>query len=43
MVEPGELIFTGDGRKLRVIDVLPFTAEDQSPFYAAIRVEPGKA
>jgi hypothetical protein len=24
MVQPGELIFTGDGLKLRVIDVLPF-------------------
>jgi hypothetical protein len=35
----GETIFTGDGRKLRVVDVVP-VEEDRSPFVALLRVEP---
>jgi hypothetical protein len=39
LVKPGETIVTGSGRKLRVIDVVPFTDEDESPFVAMLRVE----
>jgi hypothetical protein len=39
LVKPGETIVTGNGRKLRVIDVIPFTDEDESPFVAMLRVE----
>ena len=39
LIQPGEEIVTGDGRKLRVIDLLPFE-EDDSPFVGALRVEP---
>ena len=39
LVKPGETIVTGIGRKLRVIDVIPFTDEDESPFVAMLRVE----
>ena len=37
LIEPGELIHTGDGRKLHVIDVVPVDEED-SPF-VGLRVE----
>jgi hypothetical protein len=37
LVKPGEIILTGAGRKLRVIDVLPL--EDESPFVGMLRVE----
>jgi hypothetical protein len=39
LVKPGETILTGDGRKLRVIDVLTFEEEHGSPFVGALRVE----
>jgi hypothetical protein len=38
LIEPGELIHTGDGRKLRVVDVVPVDEED-SPFVGLLRVE----
>jgi hypothetical protein len=38
-IEAGETIFTGDGRKLRVLDVLP-TTEGDAPFVGLLRVEP---
>jgi hypothetical protein len=39
LIEPGEIIWTGDGRKLRVVDVVP-VEEDDSPFVGFLRVEP---
>jgi hypothetical protein len=41
LIEPGEIIWTGDGRKLRVVDVVP-VEEDDSPFVGFLRVEPTK-
>jgi hypothetical protein len=38
-IEPGEIIWTGDGRKRRVVDVVP-VEEDDSPFVGFLRVEP---
>jgi hypothetical protein len=37
-IEPGETIWTGDGRKLRVLDVVPVEEED-SPFIGFLKVE----
>jgi hypothetical protein len=39
LIEPGEIIWTGDGRKLRVVDLLP-TVEPGLPFVGLLRVEP---
>jgi hypothetical protein len=39
LIEAGETIWTGDGRKLRIVDVLP-VEEDASPFVGLLRVEP---
>ena len=39
MVKVGELLFFGGGRKFRVIDVVPFEEEDESPFVGLLRVE----
>ena len=39
LIEAGEVIFTGDGRKLRVVDVVP-VEEEGSPFVGLLRVEP---
>ncbi len=39
MIEAGETIWTGDGRKLRVVDVVPVMEED-SPFVGFLRVVP---
>jgi hypothetical protein len=39
LIEPGETIWTGDGRKLRVRGVMPVT-EDDSPFVGLLEVEP---
>jgi hypothetical protein len=36
---PGDEIFLGPGRKLRVLDVVPLEEEDESPFVAMLRVE----
>jgi hypothetical protein len=41
LIESGEIIWTGDGRKLRVVDVVP-VVEDDSPFVGFLRVEPTK-
>jgi hypothetical protein len=38
LIEPGETIWTGDGRKLRVLDVVPVEEED-SPFIGFLKVE----
>jgi hypothetical protein len=39
MVKVGELLFFGGGRKFRVIDVVPFDEEDESPFVGLLRAE----
>ena len=38
MVKIGELLF-GGGRKFRVIDLVPFDKEDESPFVGLRQVE----
>ena len=38
MIRPGETIHTGDGRKLRVLDVVP-TVENPSEYAALLKVE----
>jgi hypothetical protein len=40
LIAAGEIIWTGDGRKLRVLDVVPFEDEAASPFVGMLRVEP---
>jgi hypothetical protein len=40
MVKPGEEILVGNGRRFRVLDVVPFEEEDESPFLGLLRVEP---
>jgi hypothetical protein len=40
LIKPGETILTGDGRKLRVLDVVPVD-EDDSPYVGLLKVEPG--
>ena len=37
-IKPGEEILTGDGRALRVLDVLPIDEAD-SPYVGVLRVE----
>jgi hypothetical protein len=38
LIGPGEVTWTGDGRKLRVVDVSP-VAEEDSPYVGLLRVE----
>ena len=35
----GELVFFGGGRRFRVLDVVPFEDEDESPFMGMLKVE----
>ncbi len=37
MIQPGEEIWTGDGRKLQVLDVVP--VEEDSPYAGLLKVE----
>ena len=39
LVRVGELLFFGGGRKFRVLDVVPFDEEDESPFVGLLQVE----
>ena len=39
MIRPGEEIFVGAGQRLRVVDVVPFDEEDESPFVGLLQVE----
>ncbi len=41
MIKPGEEILVGNGRRFRVLDVVPFDEEDESPFVGLLRVEAG--
>jgi hypothetical protein len=38
LIRPGETIWTGDGRKLRVVDVVPVD-DDDSPFAGFLTVD----
>ena len=40
LIAAGEIIWTGDGWKLRVVDLVQFEEEDASPFVGLLRVEP---
>ncbi len=39
MIKPGEEIHLGVGQRFRVIDVVPFEEEDESPFVGLLKVE----
>jgi hypothetical protein len=39
MIKPGEEILVGVGQRFRVLDVVPFDKEDESPFGAMLQVE----
>jgi hypothetical protein len=39
MIKPGEEVLVGNGRRLRVLDVVPFEDEDESAFTGLLRVE----
>jgi hypothetical protein len=39
MVKPGEAILVGNGRRFRVLDVVPFDEEGESPFVGLLQVE----
>jgi hypothetical protein len=38
LIEPGETIWTADGRKVRIVDVIP--VDEEGPFVGLLRVEP---
>ena len=39
MVKVGEELFFGGGRRFRVVDIVEFAEEDESPFVGLLRVE----
>jgi hypothetical protein len=39
MIKPGEEILLGAGQRFRVLDVVPFEEEDESPFVGLLEVE----
>ena len=39
MIKPGEELFFGGGRRYRVLAVVPFEEEDESPFVGLLQVE----
>jgi hypothetical protein len=39
MIRAGEEIFVGNGRRLLVLDVVPFEEEDESPLVGLLQVE----
>ena len=39
MMKPGEEILVGNGRRFRVLDVVPFDEQDESPFVGLLQVE----
>jgi hypothetical protein len=39
MIKRGEEILVGNGRHFRVVDVVPFEEEDDSPFVGLLQVE----
>jgi len=39
LIQPGEEILVGNGRRSRVLHVVPFDKEDESPFVGLLQVE----
>jgi hypothetical protein len=39
MIQPGDEVHVGAGQRFRVIDVVPFAEEDESPFVGLLQVE----
>jgi hypothetical protein len=39
MIKVGEEVLVGNGRRLRVLDVVPFAEDDESPFVVLLKVE----
>jgi hypothetical protein len=39
MIRPGDEIHQGAGQRFRVLDVVPFDEEDESPFVGLLQVE----
>jgi hypothetical protein len=39
MIKPGEEIIAGSTERFRVLDVVPFDEEDESPFVGLLQVE----
>ena len=39
MIKPGEEILFGNGRRFRVLDLMPFDEEDESQFVGLLQVE----
>ena len=39
MIKPGQEIDLGNGRRFRILAVVPFEEEDESPFVGLLRVE----
>jgi len=39
LVKPGEEILFGNGRRFRVVEVVEFDEEDESPFVGLLQVE----
>lgn len=39
MIKPGDEIHFGAGQRFRVLDVVPFEEEDESPFVGLLQVE----
>ncbi len=39
MIKPGEETHGSGGQRLRVLDVVPFDEEDESPFVGPLQIE----
>ena len=39
MIKPGEEILLGAGKRFRLLDVVPFEDDDESPFVGLLQVE----
>jgi hypothetical protein len=39
MIKPGEEIIAGSNQRFRVVDVVPFDEQDESPFVGLLQVE----
>jgi hypothetical protein len=42
LIKPGEEIIAGENEHFRVVDVVPFEEEDESPFVGLLQVENAK-
>ena len=43
MIKPGEEIIAGRNERFRVVDVVPFEEEDESPFVGLLQAEAAQA